>query len=62
MEVSGESASAKRGADAVADDEERARLRTQSRRQARPETRHAIFLGTSGEDEGQAGAQEVSET
>ena len=41
VEVSSDSASVKRGADAVGDDEERARLRLRAEGQARPGTRHA---------------------
>ena len=54
-----ESASVNRGSDAVADNEERARLRLRAEGK-RPETRKTRCTGTPGQEEGQAGAREES--
>ena len=63
VEVSGESAFVKRGADAVADNEERARFRlgAEGKRGQKHDIKDVLEPHPS-EDEGQAGAQEGSET
>ena len=61
VEVSGKSASVKRGADTVADDEERGRWRLRDEGKRGQKARHARRPGTPTQDEGQAGAQEGPE-
>ena len=56
-----ESASVKRGSDAVADNEERARLRLRAEGKRGQKTRYARRTGTPGQDEGEARAEEGSE-